>query len=75
MHWLRALIFPPWTISTSPGRTWLHAGFRFSLVAIGACIVTDVSGWYLWLPVGAMVLCFVLDLLLYRTDMDRKRSD
>jgi hypothetical protein len=68
MNWLRHVAFPPGTISSSSARTWLHLGFRLSVVALGLCIVLGVSGWYKWVPVGVMVLCFFTDLPLWYRD-------
>ncbi len=60
-------VFPAWTVSSSPARTWLHLAFRLGVIGIGVVIVAGVSGWWSWIPIAVLVAVLVIDVgLRYR---------
>jgi hypothetical protein len=62
MSWRQKILFPSWTASSSPERTWLHLGFRLSLVALGLSIALGVHKPYTFIPLGVMLVFFLVDL-------------
>lgn len=58
-HW--RYVFPPWTLSSSPGRTWLHLGFRLGVIGLGVVIVVGVGGWWSWIPIVILVAVLLID--------------
>ena len=68
MTWIRRIVFPPWTLSTSRARTWLHFGFRLSLTAIGVLIILGVHKPYTIIPLVVMTIFLVADFPFARRD-------